>query len=461
MTGRNHGLQALAPHIHLHKLVFQHLRIDIAKADGPLGGFVGDNGLEPFAFGNVIGHHGAAGDPADVPAAFINLHTCPHDAPVNQGDGLNAPGQDAVAAEVPVHNALVGFILLAQRPAPNKFSLLRGKAHRKSGQRNRKNGHGLAAGIQPHFVPIKRQGGFQPECIPRPQPGGLCAQLYEPVPQPLRLPASDIYLIAQRLSGVSGLCNFDLVPLQLQRIQGVLHGLCDGFPSGKLHQQLLASGALCGNGRPVSGNIGYGAVEILYRLTQMRLVLVGIGGVYHQQEAVLLKAVKIRIVNGAAVRCRKDAVLSSVHIQPRNIAGEYMLQEFQPFRALDEEPPHMGYVEKTACMARIQMLRHDAGGILDRHFPPAEIHHACARCNVRIVKLCPFSFTHDLPPEAYFFHGWMLRQTKKAQISLLLRFVPPFRLRDSPFAFRHEGLHLRCEANFTSSEYRPAPVLCT
>ena len=50
----------------LHYVVRQNVAVYIAQADGPLGGLLGDDRLQSLALSNVVGDHGAAGDPAHL-----------------------------------------------------------------------------------------------------------------------------------------------------------------------------------------------------------------------------------------------------------------------------------------------------------------------------------------------------------------------------------------------------------
>ena len=113
MVRRYNGLEPLAAHVHLYKVVFKHIRIYIAKAYGALGGFIGYNGIKALALRNVVGHHRSAGYPAYMPAVFVYLHAGAHNAPVNKRYRLYAPWQGGIAAEIAVHYALVRFVLLA------------------------------------------------------------------------------------------------------------------------------------------------------------------------------------------------------------------------------------------------------------------------------------------------------------------------------------------------------------
>ena len=97
---------------------------------------------------------------------------------------------------------------------------------------------------------VKGKGRLKPERIARAKARRPCAKLDKPVPQPLGLPALYIYLIAERLAGIAGLCRLNGMPLKLKRIEGVLHRLGYSFAVGKLHQKLLAPWALHGYSRP-------------------------------------------------------------------------------------------------------------------------------------------------------------------------------------------------------------------
>lgn len=62
VIGGDDSLQPLAPDVYLHLVVFQHVAVDVAQADGPLGRFVQYDRLQALALSPVVGNHGAAGD---------------------------------------------------------------------------------------------------------------------------------------------------------------------------------------------------------------------------------------------------------------------------------------------------------------------------------------------------------------------------------------------------------------
>ena len=130
----------------------------------------------------------------------------------------------------------------------------------------------------------------------------------------------------------------------------------------------------------------------------MLKILLGVGGVHHQQQPLVLEAIEVGVVDGGAVLGGDDAVLRLVEIEPSHVAGEHMLQKFHPLRALHQEPAHVGNIKERAEMPGIEVLGHDAAGVLDGHVPSAEVHHGGARRQVGFIELGAFQFAHVLPP---------------------------------------------------------------
>ena len=241
---------------------------------------------------------------------------------------------------------------------------------------------------------VQGEARLHAEGVPCAQTGGPGAQLHQPVPQPRSVLAAAVDLVAQRLAGVAGLGHLHLMTLEGQSVQGVLHRLRHLYPAGEGGQQILGLGALHGDGGPPGGDVRDGAVIVLHHGAQMHQILLRVGGVHHQQESLLLEAIEVRIVHGSAVLVRQDAVLGHVQIQPRHVAGQDVLQKCQPLRPLDQQPPHVGHIEQAAEVPGVQMLRHDSRGILDGHFPSAEIHHGGTGRHMGLVQLGAFEFAH-------------------------------------------------------------------
>ena len=394
MVRGNDGLEPLAADIDLHGVIREDIAVDVAQADGALGRLVGDDGLQALALGDVIRNHRAARHPADLLLTTVDGHTGAHDAAVEQRDGLDAARQHRQIAEVAVHDALEGGKLLLERLAADKVALLGRKADGKLGQRHGEDRHLVSGGIKAHLMAVQRQSSLEAERVARAEAGGLCAELHKAVPQPGSVLAAAVDLVAQRLAGVAGLGHLHLMTLEGQSVQGVLHRLRHLYPAGEGGQQILGLGALHGDGGPPGGDVRDGAVVVLHHGAQMHQILLRVGGVHHQQESLLLEAIEVRIVHGSAVLVRQDAVLGHVQIQTRHVAGQDVLQKCQPLRPLDQQPPHVGHIEQAAEVPGVQMLRHDSRGILDGHFPSAEIHHGGTGRHMGLVQLGAFEFAH-------------------------------------------------------------------
>ena len=159
--------------------------------------------------------------------------------------------------------------------------------------------------------------------------------------------------------------------------------------------------ALNGYGSIFCGYVGYGAVVILKVFIEMSYVLIGVGCVYHQQQAVFFKTIEICVVNCGAILIGNNAILGLVQIQSHNVAAYNMLQKLYPVRTFNQETAHVGYVKEAADMAGVKVLRNYARGILDGHFPSAEIHHSGSGAYVNVVKLGAFQFAHSFPPVGF------------------------------------------------------------
>ena len=183
---------------------------------------------------------------------------------------------------------------------------------------------------------------------------------------------------------------------QGQGLEGVFDRFGGGFAACQGGEHLLALGTLDGNGRPVLGDVGHGAVVAGDDLLQVCPILFRIGGVDHQHEPFFLEQIEVSVVNGAALFVGDDAVLGHVQLQGADVAGQHMLQEFDSLRPLDQEPPHVRHIKEAAHLTGVKVFGDDAGGILDGHFPAAEIHHGSARCHMDIVQLGSFQFAHEI-----------------------------------------------------------------
>ena len=242
---------------------------------------------------------------------------------------------------------------------------------------------------------VQGQGGLHAEGVPGPQAGGPGPQLHEPVPEVDGVGAVAVELIADGLAGVAGLGHPHGPALHGQGAQGVLHVLRRQLPApGQGLQDVLGLGALDGDGGVPVGDVGDRHVELLRLLVQVGQVLVDVAGVDDQQVFALLKAVEVHVVDDAALLVGDQGVLGLVHIQGKHVAGEDVLQEPDVLRALDVQAAHVADVEDPAVAAAVQVLGHNAGGVLDGHFPSAEVHQSGPGGHMGVVELGAFELAH-------------------------------------------------------------------
>ena len=407
-------LKALAAHVYLYDIILEGIAVDVAQADGALCGLIKYYGLKAFALCHVIGNHGAAGCPANLLVTLVDGHAAAHYALVKESDGHYPAGESGKVREVAVVYALKGLILNGQMLAAYVIALLGGKAYGEAGKGHCEYGHVVSVGVNSHLVAVEGHACLKAQGIAGAKACGLCAQLDKTVPHPLGIFALDEYLIAQRLAGVAGFGDEHLAAFHGEGVEGVLYGLGKGNSPCKLGEHILALGALNGYGGIVGGDVGDGAVVILKVLVQVSKVLIGVGGVHHQQQVIFVEAIEVCVIHGGAVLIGDDAVLGHVQIQCVYVAGKHMLQESHPVGACDYKAAHVGYVKEAACVAGIQMLGHYAGGVLDGHFPSAEIHHCGSGVYVYVVKLGAFKFAHSCPPVRFY----IFRLLKAMQVCL-------------------------------------------
>ena len=149
-----------------------------------------------------------------------------------------------------------------------------------------------------------------------------------------------------------------------------------------------------GDSGPVAGDDGHPGVVVLDLFVEMCQILVRVGGVHHQQITVYLKAVKIGVVHRAAILVGDDGVLGLVEIQGHHVAGKHMLEKGDCVGAIHQDAAHVGDVEEAACVAGVQVLGHDFGGILDGHLPAPEVHHSGSGSGMDVVELGALEIAH-------------------------------------------------------------------
>ena len=430
MIVRNDGLQALAADVDFHVIFTLDGRMQVSQTDGALGRGLQDLGGQAGAFLVEVGNHGTGGDPANFLTVLVDGHAGADNAAVNQADGHDALGQIGDIFEVVLADTLVGSLLLQQSFLTDEVTLLLVEADGELCQRHGEDGDILTGRILAHFMAVQRQSGFQTQGVTSTQTGRLGAQLDQTVPQPGSVFALDIDFVAQRLAGVTGLGNAGQMAFQLQGAQSVLDGLGQSLTAGQGFQHLTAQGALNSDGSPVGSDIGDLYIELFSDGQQVSQVLFGVGSIDDQQEVVFLEHIQVGVVDGIAVFIGDDAVLRGIQLQSQNVAGQNILQELDALGAFDQQAAHMRHVEQAAVAAGVQMLCNDAGGILDGHFPAAEIHHGSTGCHMDIKQLGSLQFTHVFLLHLCVFYR--KTRTKKAQNTPLVLCASVSGLRDSP-----------------------------
>ena len=330
----------------------------------------------------------------------IDGHAVAHDAPVHQSDGADPLGQSGqhFGGEVLGPDSCLGRRLGFQRLAAHEVALGLIEGDGELGESQGEDGHGLALLVYAHLVAVEGQHALHAQGVPGAEAGRLSAQLQQTVPGPQGVLVLQEQLIADGLGGVAGPGNLDGVALQIHGGQVVAGRLGDLRAAGQDGEHLAALGALDRDGNGLGGDVADGAVVVLHDGGEIGQILVRVGGVHHQQEAIRLKLIEIRVVHGAAVLSGDDAVLGLVEIQSQDVAAEHVLQERHPIWPLDKETSHMAHVKKAAAGTGVQMLGDDAFRILDGHLPAAEIHHGGARRDVGVIELGSFKLAHENPP---------------------------------------------------------------
>ena len=75
-----------------------------------------------------------------------------------------------------------------------------------------------------------------------------------------------------------------------------------------------------------------------------------------------------------------------------------MLQKRLALRAGDAQAAHVGHVEQAAHLTGVQMLGNNAAGVLDGHFPSAEVHQLRTGGYVNVIQLGTLQFAHTFCP---------------------------------------------------------------
>src|SRR6266850_2113785 len=126
-------------------------------------------------------------------------------------------------------------------------------------------------------------------------------------------------------------------------------------------------------------------LDVLRGLRHMSPVLVDVPGVDGEHVAVVAHAVHGEVVDDRAGRVAEDRVLDLAHLESRDVVGGQMLERGEGARALDLELAHVADVEESNTVADRSVLLDDPG-VLHRHLPSTERHHARAGRDVLVIE---------------------------------------------------------------------------
>ena len=93
-----------------------------------------------------------------------------------------------------------------------------------------------------------------------------------------------------------------------------------------------------------------------------------------------------QVVEDAAGLVGQQRVALPAGLERRDVAGHQPLQRRGRAVALQRRLAHVGDVEQRGVGAAVQVLGHDAGGVLHRHGVAGEGHHARAQLAVQRVE---------------------------------------------------------------------------
>ena len=120
--------------------------------------------------------------------------------------------------------------------------------------------------------------------------------------------------------------------------------------------------------------------------TRWLAILVLVGGVDHQEIAVLLLLVDNQIIHNAASFIAHGAVAGLTVIHMGIIVGQKMIQVFYRIGSGQQDFPHMGHIEQTALGPHGHVLLDESGGILDRKEVAGKGDHLAAQGGVNVVE---------------------------------------------------------------------------
>ena len=119
-------------------------------------------------------------------------------------------------------------------------------------------------------------------------------------------------------------------------------------------------------------------------------VLLGVGGVQHQEEGLFTHAVNDQVIHAPAVLVQHNRVSAAADFQVVKLIGQDGIQIFQRVRSLQKGLSHMGDIKNAGLFPHSLVLGDNAARILHRQQEPAEGDDFTAQFHMEIVKRCLF-----------------------------------------------------------------------
>src|SRR2546430_758391 len=126
-------------------------------------------------------------------------------------------------------------------------------------------------------------------------------------------------------------------------------------------------------------------LDVRRRLRHVGPVFVNVTRVDCDHVALVAHAVDREVVDDRAVRIAEDRILDLADLESRHVVGGQVLERREGAGALDLEFAHVAHVEEADGAAGRTVLLDDAG-VLHRHLPAAERHHARAGRDVLVIE---------------------------------------------------------------------------
>ena len=283
------------------------------------------------------------------------------------------------------------LLLLECRPA-DEVAFTRREAHGEGRQRAAEDRDLPAFLVDAQLVSVQRQAALEPQCVACAEAHRRGPGAHQRAPELLPVLGRHEELEGDRLAGVARPGEASLDAATVGQQQGgepelVAQRLGHASAHHEGGEDVARRAALQGDHGDLVGPVGHLRVRELREVrTEVLPVLVPVGGVHDQQVLAGDEVVEVRVVHRAAGLGRHHRVLRLQRIESLGVAGEHMLQERDGAGAAEHEAAHVRDVEETASAPRREVLRDDAGGVLHRHLPAAEVDHLRAGGDVLVVE---------------------------------------------------------------------------